>query len=79
MKSCSLHATLNYLISGSADITFGIPPKCLNFASISPNVLDTESLPGNTQCGPIYYYICGRFLFRMLPLLSNGIFIGNCV
>jgi hypothetical protein len=40
--------TLNYLISGSAMIQPGMPPNYGNFASISPNVLDTESLPGKT-------------------------------
>jgi hypothetical protein len=48
IKSCSPHTTLNYLISGSADITFGKPPYYLSFASISPKVLETDNLPGNT-------------------------------
>ena len=42
----------NFLISGSAIIMPGSPPNFLNFASISPNVLDTDSLPGFTLTGP---------------------------
>ena len=42
----------NAFISGSAITTLGLPPKDVNFASISPNVLETESLPGNTLWGP---------------------------
>lgn len=54
IKSCSVEAefTLNCLISGSAVITPGIPPRNLTFASISPKVLETESLPGKTLGGP---------------------------
>jgi hypothetical protein len=43
---------LNDLISGSHTITFGLPPYLGLLASISPNVLDTESLPGKTLNGP---------------------------
>jgi hypothetical protein len=33
-------------------MTLGLPPYFSAFASISPNVRDTESRPGNTRCGP---------------------------
>jgi hypothetical protein len=39
-KSCSANI-LNALISGSAITTFGFPPYFTNFASASPNVLET--------------------------------------
>jgi len=32
---------------------FGLPPTIGNLASASPNVLETESLPGNTRNGPV--------------------------
>lgn len=51
MKSCS-GPILNDLISGIAMITLGLPPNFAIFASKSPNVHETESLPGITQCGP---------------------------
>lgn len=51
IKSCSL-VILNYLISGSAMTTFGLPPNYSNFASISPNVRHTDNLPGFTLTGP---------------------------
>ena len=51
MQSKSLE-TLKPLISGSAEITPGIPPSLTSFASMSPKVLETESLPGNTLTGP---------------------------
>ena len=47
MKSCS-GLILKALISGSAITTSGFPPAEDNLASMSPNVLETESLPGNT-------------------------------
>ena len=52
MKSCSL-VSLNYMISGVQITTFGFPPNLYNFASGSPNVLQTESRPGKTLGGPI--------------------------
>jgi len=36
-------------------ITFGFPPNLGSFASMSPNVLATESLPGKTLNGPYTY------------------------
>ncbi len=47
MKSCS-SVILNDLISGVAMTTLGLPPRFVIFASMSPKVLQTESLPGNT-------------------------------
>lgn len=41
------------IISGYAITTFGFPPNYGILASASPNVLDTDSLPGNTLKGPI--------------------------
>jgi len=43
------------LISGSHTITFGLPPYLGLFASISPNVFDTERRPGKTRRGPWTY------------------------
>lgn len=45
MKSCS-SVILNILISGSQITHFGLPPNDVIFASISPNVLETDNLPG---------------------------------
>ena len=39
---------LKAFISGSAITTLGLPPNEVNFASMSPNVLDTDKRPGNT-------------------------------
>jgi hypothetical protein len=39
-------------MSGSALTTFGLPPRNSSFASGSPNVLQTDSLPGKTRIGP---------------------------
>ena len=33
-------------------MVFGLPPNYGNLASISPNVLVTDNLPGNTLRGP---------------------------
>ena len=44
---------LKDLISGSAITTFGLQPNYSNFASISPNVRDTDNLPGKTLNGPM--------------------------
>jgi len=44
---------LKDLISGSAITTFGLPPNYSSFASISPNVRETDNLPGRTLSGPI--------------------------
>lgn len=43
---------MNERISGFAITTFGFPPKAAIFASGSPKVLATESLPGRTRRGP---------------------------
>ena len=43
---------MNSFISGVAITTFGLPPNFSLLASMSPNVLDTDSLPGNTLNGP---------------------------
>jgi hypothetical protein len=51
MKSCSLFI-INERISGFAITTLGLPPKAEIFASGSPKVLATESLPGSTRRGP---------------------------
>lgn len=51
MKSCS-PVILNWLISGVGITTFGLPPYFESLASASPNVLDTDSLPGRTLKGP---------------------------
>lgn len=42
-------------MSGSQTITAGFPPYLGRFASISPKVFETESLPGNTLKGPYTY------------------------
>jgi len=60
MKSCS-GSILNVLISGVAMTTLGFPPYAGNFASISPNVRVTESLPGNTRYGPVIVGLGGVF------------------
>lgn len=51
IKSCWFWI-LKLLISGSATTTLGLPPNYSSFASISPKVLETESLPGKTLIGP---------------------------
>lgn len=43
----------NDFISGTAITTFLFPPLFSIFASISPNVRDTDKRPGNTLYGPI--------------------------
>jgi len=51
-KKSKLFFNLKVVISGSQTTTFGLPPyRCL-FASMSPKVLETESLPGKTRKGP---------------------------
>lgn len=47
-KKSILSSMTNSLISGVATTTFGFPPYFSRLASISPNVLETLSLPGNT-------------------------------
>jgi hypothetical protein len=47
-----LSSILNSFISGEATTTFGLPPNFSLLASMSPKVLDTESLPGKTRYGP---------------------------
>jgi hypothetical protein len=56
-KKSILSSIINSFISGIATTTFGFPPNFSRFASISPKVLETESLPGNTLKGP--YMIFG--------------------
>lgn len=51
MKS-HVESILNSVISGSAITTFGFPPNFESFASTSPKVHETDSLPGNTHKGP---------------------------
>lgn len=52
MKSWKLSCSLKCVISGVAITTFGFPPNCSTFACASPNVRETESLPGKTLIGP---------------------------
>jgi len=52
MKKSKLSLSLKHRISGSQTITFGFPPYFYRFASMSPNVRETESRPGNTRRGP---------------------------
>ena len=40
------------LTSGLQMTQLGLPPKRVSLASASPTVLDTDSFPGNTRCGP---------------------------
>jgi len=42
-------------MSGIAITTLGLPFRNSNFASGSPNVRHTDSLPGSTRIGPIIY------------------------
>lgn len=51
----------NSFISGLAITTFGFPPNFSRFASISPKVLDTDNLPGNTLCGPYIMFGLSSF------------------
>ena len=39
-------------------MTPSLPPYLGCFASMSPKVRETESLPGMTRCGPKMYYYC---------------------
>ena len=52
IKSWSAVFNLKDVISGVATTTLGFPPNYNSFASISPNVLETDSLPGKTLIGP---------------------------
>lgn len=80
MKSLSF-VSLNDRISGVEMIARGLPPYSGSLASISPNVLVTESLPGNTRCGPIikanscpsYRIICVGSAFWSLVLRRTNI------
>ena len=60
---------LNENMSGSADITFGIPPYFVNFASASPKVRETANRPGSTLCGPNKFspFICGIDVWYISP------------
>lgn len=61
IKSCSLYI-LNDFISGVATTTLGLPPYFSSLASISPNVRDTDNLPGRTLRGPtITSFLLGLF------------------
>ena len=51
MKSWS-GVIVKLLIYGVQTIALGFPPRSGNFASRSPKVLVTESLPGKTLWGP---------------------------
>ena len=54
---------LKDFISGVATTTFGLPPNLASLASASPNVLETESLPGKTLRGPtITSFLLGSLL-----------------
>lgn len=68
MKSCSF-VILKALISGVATTTFGFPPYFAILASASPNVLETESLPGKTLKGPTIT----SFLFGLLLSLAVAV------
>jgi hypothetical protein len=63
MKSCSL-TILKDFISGVGITTLGLPPTFEILASASPNVLETESLPGSTLRGPTMI----SFLFGFVSL-----------
>ena len=52
MKSCCF-VSLKLLISGAQTTTFGFPPFEGSFASTSPKVRLTDSLPGKTRIGPM--------------------------
>lgn len=52
MMKSKLSCILKLLISGSQTMTLGLPPYRGLLASMSPNVLETESRPGNTLKGP---------------------------
>jgi len=51
MKS-SFSVIVKEYISGEHTIVLGFPPNSANLASISPNVLVTDSLPGKALKGP---------------------------
>ena len=68
-KSCSLEI-LNYFISGVAITTLEFPPNLSIFASASPKVLDTESLPGRTLRGPT---ITSFLLGLLLSLVAGAV------
>jgi hypothetical protein len=55
MKKSKFDFSLNTRISGSHTTTFGFPPYLARFASMSPNVRDTDSLPGKHLNGPYTY------------------------
>lgn len=55
MIKSKLSCILNEVMSGSQTITFGLPPYLGRLASMSPNVFETLSLPGNTRSGPYTY------------------------
>jgi hypothetical protein len=66
-----LSSITNSLISGRATTTFGLPPNFSRLASISPNVLETESLPGNTLNGP--YIIFGFSSLSFIFVASTAL------
>jgi len=60
---------LKTFIFGSAIITKGFPPYFFSFACISPNVLETDNLPGSTLCGPSSYIYVLESLVYFLELI----------
>ena len=56
-----LSSISNSFISEIAITTFGFPPNFSLFASISPKVLETDSLPGKTLCGPYIMFGLSSF------------------
>jgi len=66
MKSKS-GVILKELISASAITTFGFPPYFSSLASISPKVLETESLPGRHRGGPTSNWVV------LWPLFSQAL------
>ncbi len=59
-----MELTLKDVISGVATTTLGFPPNYESFASASPNVRETDSLPGRTLKGPITISL---FSFAVAP------------
>jgi hypothetical protein len=57
IKSHIFSSIVNYEISGTALTTPFFPPYFSTFASISPKVLETLSLPGKTLYGPKSIYL----------------------
>ena len=62
-----LPVSLNFLISGSLETIFLIPPNSSSLASMSPMVLETESLPGYILNGPSIF---SSLLFSLIGIIS---------